>query len=70
MRSGSLCMISRAFETAATLAGGMLALKIRLRELCFRKFITVLSAAMNPPSEPKLLLKVPMMRSTLSVRPK
>ena len=36
MRSGSLSMMSTALLTAATFAGGMLALKINERALCFR----------------------------------
>ena len=45
------------------------ALKMSERELCLMRSITSWSPAMNPPSDPKLLENVPMMRSVLSVRP-
>ena len=48
----------------------MEALKISERELCLRKLMTSWLPAMNPPREPKLFEKVPIIRSTLSVRPK
>ena len=41
--------------------------KIRLRALCWTKWITSASPARNPPIEAKDLLKVPMIKSTWSV---
>src|SRR5665647_2067111 len=63
-------MMSSAARTVAVDAGVMLALKISVRELCLMKLMVSLSDAIKPPSDANDLEKVPMIRSTLSVRPK
>ncbi len=69
-RSGSCSIISRDFITAATDAGGRLALNMRAREVCLRKSISFALPAMKPPTVASDLLNVPIMASILSCRPK
>ena len=68
-RSGSRCRICSAASTPAVLAGGSAAVKIKGRELCFRKWITLSDPAANPPIDASDLENVPTIRSTSSVRP-